>query len=62
MRGVCHECSIKKCRKEVLRRWKSNQGLRATYGNLLKLFMEAGQTQCAEAVCNVVRKKDKKIK
>ena len=33
------------------------QGLRATYGNLLELFVNAGHTQCAEAVCEVLRKK-----
>jgi hypothetical protein len=45
------------CRREALRRWKSKQGLRATYGNLLELFVEAGHTQCAEAICEVIRGK-----
>ena len=44
-------------RREALRRWQTKQGLRATYGNLLELFVNAGHTQCAEAVCEVLRKK-----
>ena len=32
-------------------------GLDATYANLLELFVDAGHTQCAEAVCEVLRKK-----
>ena len=40
-----------------MRRWKNYQGLHATYGNLLELFVNAGHTQCAEAVCEVLRKK-----
>jgi len=47
------------CRREALRRWKSNQWLGATYGNLLESFVQASHTQCAEAVCEVLRKKCK---
>ena len=43
------------CRREALRRWKSKQGLRATYGNLLELCVNAGHSMCAEAVCQVLR-------
>ena len=28
-----------------------------TYGNLLELFLMAGHSECAEAVCEVLRKK-----
>ena len=49
------------CRREALRRWKSKQAHKATYGNLLELFVKAGHTQCAEAVCEVLRKKCKSI-
>ncbi len=38
------------CRREALRRWKSKQAHKATYGNLLELFVKARHTQCAEAV------------
>ena len=44
-------------RREALSRWKRKQGLAATYGNLLELFVKAGHTQCAEALCEVLRKK-----
>ena len=49
------------CRREALRRWKSKQAHKATYGNLLELFVKAGHTQCTEAVCEVLRKKCKSI-
>ena len=38
--------------------WKDKQGLEATYGNLLELFETAGQSRCAEAVCQLLRKKE----
>ena len=44
-------------RREALRRWQSRQANRATYGNLLELFVQAGHTQCAEVLCEVLRKK-----
>ena len=44
-------------RIEALRRWQSKQGIRATYGNLLELFVQAGHTECAEVLCEVLRKK-----
>ena len=33
------------------------QGLQATYGNLLEVFVRAGLADCAEMVCEVLRKK-----
>ena len=45
------------CRREALSVWKDKQGLEATYGNLLELFETAGQSRCAEVVCQVLRKK-----
>ena len=30
---------------------------RATYGNLLQVFVDAGHGRCAEALCEVLRKK-----
>ncbi len=42
------------CRREALRRWKTRQGPRATYRNLLELFVKAGHP---EAVCKVLRNK-----
>ena len=47
------------CRREALRKWQSKQGLDATYGKLLKLFSDAGHTQAAEALCEILRKKCK---
>ena len=44
-------------RKEALRRWKSKLGFKATYGKLLELFEQAGHTQCAEALCKVLKMK-----
>ena len=52
-----YDCSLLYYRREALRRWRNKQGPRATYGNLLELFVKAGHTQCAEAVCEVLRKK-----
>ena len=46
-------------RREALRRWKSKQAFKATYGNLLELFVKAGHTLCAETLCEVLRKKCK---
>ena len=43
-------------RREALGMWRSKQGLRATYGNLLEIFVKAGHSQCAEAVCEVLKK------
>ena len=39
--------------------WQSKQGFRATYGNLLVLFEHAGHTQCAQVLCEVLRRKCK---
>ena len=50
-------CVVFSRRREALRRWQSKQGIRATYGNLLELFVQAGHTQCAEVLCEVLRKK-----
>ena len=44
-------------RREALRTWQSKQGIGATYGNLLELFVQAGHTQCAEVLCEVLRRK-----
>ena len=45
------------CRREALSVWKDKQGLEATYGILLELFETAGHSQCAKAVCEVLKKK-----
>ena len=45
------------CRREALSVWKDKLGLEATYGNLLELFETAGHSQCAEVVCEVLKKK-----
>ena len=29
----------------------------ASYGNLLQLFVDAGHTKCAEALCELLRRK-----
>ena len=44
-------------RREVLQTWKNKQGLQATYGNLLEIFVRAGHGQCAETVCDVLKKR-----
>ena len=49
------DCFSDTCRREALRRWKSKQGLRATYGHLLELCVKAGHSECAKAVCQVLR-------
>ena len=45
-------------RREVLRVWKSKNGLRATYKNLLGKFITA-EHEGAKAVCEVLQKKGK---
>ena len=40
-------------RQEALRRWKCKQGPKATYGNLLELFLKAGHTKCVQVVSSV---------
>ena len=44
-------------RREALRKWKDKRGLVATYGNLMKVCIEAGHSQCAEAMCEILKKK-----
>ena len=48
-------------RLEALRTWKTKNSFRATYGNLLELFVEAGHTHCAEVLCDLLRKKSEFI-
>ena len=43
-------------RQEVLKVWKRRQ-VQATYGNLLQALVDAGEAQCAETLCKVLRKK-----
>ena len=38
-------------------KWKNSQMRRATYGNLLQVFVDAGHTEGAKALCEVLRKK-----
>ena len=45
------------CRREILRRWKSKQGLGATYRNLMEIFEKAGHEQCAKALCDALKKR-----
>ena len=44
-------------RRKALRIWKMNLGIKATYENLLKVFVEAEYEECAYAVCDVLKKK-----
>ena len=37
--------------------WKDKEVLGGTYGNILELFETAGQSRCAEVVCEALRKK-----
>ena len=41
----------------MLKTWKSAQGKKATYGNLLEVLVKAGHSQGAKAVCEVLRKR-----
>lgn len=45
------------CRRKALKRWKTKKDHLATYGNLLRLCVRAGDTQCANVVCEVLNKK-----
>ena len=42
-------------RQEALRRWQRKLGFRGTYRKLLEVFVQAGHTECAEALCEVLR-------
>ena len=44
-------------RREVLRKWKSKQGFRATYKRLLETLFDAKHMEGAEAVRDVLKKK-----
>lgn len=41
-------------RREALKIWKNKKGLNATYKSLLKIFVIAEDTECSEAVCEVL--------
>lgn len=43
-------------RREALKIWKKKLGLRATYKNLLELFVKACHDKCANALCDVLKK------
>ena len=43
----------------MLKIWKGKEGLRATYGNLLRVCCEGGDTSTAEAICHTLREKTK---
>ncbi len=45
------------CRREVLKTWMDNMMLRATYGNLLKVFVEAGHLDCVNMLFDVLEEK-----
>ena len=42
-------------RREALRRWKQRYGPRATYGALLKVFLNGQYTRGAQKVTEVIR-------
>ena len=44
-------------RREALKRWRNRCGLHATYGNLLKLCVEAKYTKCAQVICDILKRK-----
>ena len=48
---------LEHCRKEALRKWKEESGPGATYGNLLRIFVKARHLDCADALCDMLRKK-----
>ena len=51
--------SLNYVRQEALRRWQKKLGLGATYRKLLEVFVQAGHTECAEALCQVLKIKCK---
>ena len=54
-------CQVNKCdllvhyRSELLRRWKNINGLRATYGALLKACVDTGNTDAAQKIVDVLK-------
>ena len=44
-------------RQEALRKWQGKLGFGATYGKLLGVFVQAEHTECAEVLCEVIKKK-----
>ncbi len=53
---VLHACTIH-CRREVLKTWMNKMMLDATYGNLLKVFVEAGHSDCAKKLFDLLEEK-----
>ena len=45
--------------QEALRKWKNINQSHATYGDLLHVFLKAGQTKCAEALYEILYDKSK---
>ena len=43
----------------MLRKWKEKEGLRATYGNLLRVCCEGGDMSTAQVICDTLREKTK---
>ena len=49
-------------RREALRIWQNRQALDSTYRNLLEVFVRAKHSKCAQALCEVLRKRSKNSK
>ena len=49
-------------RREALRTWQNLQALDGTYRNLLAVFVGAKHSKCAQALCEVLRKRIKNSK
>ena len=48
-------------RRDLIKKWKEQQGLSATYRSLLRLFVDADHTLGAHALCEVLQKKGKLV-
>ncbi len=42
------------CRRAALHKWKNANGPLATYEALLKIFVDAGENNCAEILCKLL--------
>jgi hypothetical protein len=43
------------CRRKVLSKWKVKKGSEATYMKLLRIFVTARHSKCAEVLCDVLK-------
>ena len=57
MTGECGGLTVRTLQDGGIEKWKEKSGPGATYGNLLRIFVKARHLDCADALCDMLRKK-----